>query len=60
MFEIPGVIESKTCFLPMITDNTGNYLRLYQHYKNHLLPFSGGILEQPNLFLQVMEILDKA
>jgi hypothetical protein len=32
-------------------------LRLYQHYKLGYLPFSGGVLQQPNKFLEAMEVI---
>ena len=55
---VPGVIESDICLLPMITDKSRQLLRLYKHYKNQFLPVTGGILDQPNAFLQYMEIID--
>lgn len=55
---IKDVIETRTCLLPMVTDQSWALLRLARHYRNHYLPFAGGLMEQPNLFLQAMEILD--
>lgn len=59
MFKIDGVIviESHTCFLPMITPQSRFLLRMYQHYKNRLLPYEGGLLSQPNYYLEAMEII---
>lgn len=54
------MVESNTCLLPMITDRSHTYIRLYRHYKNGLLPLAGGVLEQPNTYLQAMEIIDGA
>jgi len=59
VFTIPGVIESKTCLLPLVTDKSWALLGLYRHYKNKILPYGGGILEQPNYYMQAMETLDK-
>lgn len=56
---IKGVIESRTCLLPMITPRTRFLLRMYAHYKNGLLPMGGGVLEQPNYFAEAMEILSE-
>lgn len=42
----------------MLTDFTSAMLDLYGHYQNQILPFSGGIYEQPNAFQQAMNILD--
>jgi len=58
-FSIPGVIDSRTCFLPMISAETHRYMRLYTHYKNHFLPHAGGIADQPHHYIEAMELLDK-
>ena len=55
---IAGVIESTTCLLPMITERSMSFLRLYRHYKNGWLPYTGGLLDQPNIYLEAMEIID--
>lgn len=54
---IKGVGRLNRCPLPMISDDSNFYLRLHKHYKNGILPLGGGLLEQPNKFLQAMEIL---
>ena len=51
------MIESKVCLLPMVTPQSQYLIRLYTHYKNRLLPHSGGLLEQPNFYLEAMETL---
>ena len=44
MFAVPEIgLESRTCLLPMITPLSHRLMRLYGHYKNHLLPFAGGV-----------------
>lgn len=55
---INGVGEFRTCLLPMITRETEYLLRLHQHYRAGHLPLSGGVLDQPNAYLQAMELLD--
>ncbi len=54
-----GVFQSRTCLLPMITPDSYFLLRLHGHYKNALLPYSGGVLDQPNFYLEAMEILSE-
>lgn len=56
-FKIPGVIESKTCLLPLVDSQTWDILSMYKHYRNGLLPYSGGVLEQPNAYLVAMELI---
>jgi len=57
-FVIEGVIESKTCFLPMITDLSMFFARLYRHYKNGILYHGGGFADQPNKYLEAMELIE--
>jgi len=54
---IRGVIESRTCLLPMITPASRLLLRLYGHYKSRILPHAGGLLDQPHHYIEAMEIL---
>ena len=56
-WSIRNVIESRTCLLPMIQPGTQFLLRMYQHYKQRVLPGAGGILDQPQLYIEAMEIL---
>lgn len=53
-------MEFTTCPKPMITPESSWFLRLYRHYKNHLLPHAGGLLDQPNAYLEAMEVIDAA
>lgn len=56
---IPDIIESKTCLLPMVTNASSTYIKLYGHYKNSILPFKGGLLDQPNPFIEAMSVIDE-
>jgi hypothetical protein len=51
------VIESNTCLLPMITDQSRFLLRMHTHYENRVLPYQGGILDQPNYYIEAMEVI---
>ena len=59
-WNIPNVIESNTCLLPMVTDSTETLLKIYHQYKNHIMPMSGGFLEQPNYVVESMGIIERA
>jgi hypothetical protein len=59
-FVIVGVIESKTCFLPMVTPQSRFLVELHSHYQNRLLPYDGGLLTQPNYYRTAMEIVSGA
>lgn len=60
MWIIPGVIESRTCLLPMVGERESEMLRLFQHYRHQLLPSAGGLLDQPNNYIESMEIIGAA
>lgn len=57
MWTIKGVGQLQSCPLPMISEDSRLFLRLHKHYRNGILPLGTGLLEQPNKFLQAMEIL---
>jgi hypothetical protein len=59
-FVITGAVdlESRTCFLPMITPQSRFLLRLHSHYRNRWLPYAGGLFEQPNYYLEAMELIN--
>lgn len=58
LFEIPGVIASPVCLLPMISDFSRECLRLFSHYKNGYLLTAGGLYDQPRKYLKAMELID--
>lgn len=59
MFVIEDIgLESRTCLLPMIDDESRNMLQLFTHYKNGLLPFGGGLLDQPAAYCEAMAVVE--
>lgn len=50
-------LRSRTCFLPMITKRSLMLIDLYPHYKRGNLLRSGGVLEQPHVYLQSMNLI---
>jgi hypothetical protein len=52
------IIDTNICIKPMVTATHHQLLRLHKHYKNGLLPLSGGVLDQPNIYLEAMELID--
>ena len=52
-------IESNICFLELITSDTRAYMKLYRHYNKSILPLSGGLLDQPAVYLNAMEIIER-
>lgn len=53
-------LESHTCLLPMVTEESREVLGMYRHYKNGLLPFGGGVMDQPAAFSAAMLVVDSA
>lgn len=59
MFSVSEIdLESRTCLLPMVKDESRELLRLYGHYKNGVLPHGGGILDQPAMYDEAMAHID--
>lgn len=57
-WKVPGVIESNVCLLPMVTERALFFIRLHKHYQNGVLFSGSGFMDQPNVYLEMMEILD--
>ncbi|GAB2507104.1 hypothetical protein GCM10008940_06270 [Microbulbifer agarilyticus] len=55
---IPGVLESRTCFKPMVTEQSATLLRLHQHYRAGHLFSAGGVGDQPAYYLDAMATID--
>lgn len=66
ILEIEGVIDSRVCFKPMLTQETSQLIKLFDHYKQGRYPFGGvpyygpGLYEQPARYVRAMEIIDAA
>jgi len=45
------------CPVKLVSEEAWQMLSMYSHYKNGYLPFSGGIFEQSEWFLQRIELL---
>lgn len=52
-------LKSRTCLLPMITTQSQRFMRLHWHYRRQMLPHAGGVCDQPNLYIEAMEVLEK-
>lgn len=57
-WKIPGVITSRRCLRRMLSPASVWFLELYRHYKNGILPISGGLLDQPAVYYRAMSIID--
>lgn len=56
-WQLPDGTPSRVCLLPMVTDHTRELLRYADHYRAGFLPWSGGMLAQPNKFIQAIEVI---
>lgn len=43
----------------MITQESADFYSLYKHYQNGVMPYSGGLFEQPNAYLEAMDLIDE-
>lgn len=57
-YEIPGVISTSRCLRQLVTPTSWEFLRLYKHYKQGVMPYAGGLLDQPSRFVDAMEVID--
>lgn len=58
-WEIKGVLISRTCLLPMVTDYSRKLLSMHNHYDKGNLFTAGGIYDQPNSYLEAMAIITR-
>lgn len=42
----------------LITAKSLAMIQLHQHYRNAILPYGGGIYDQPNAYIEAMQIID--
>jgi hypothetical protein len=52
------VFHSRTCPLPLVSATSNQMIRLYRHYKAGRYPFAGGLLDQPNFYIDAMEVIE--
>lgn len=55
---IPGVLESRTCLKPMVTEEAAALLRLHRHYRAGHLWQAGGIGDQPHYYNEAMAAIE--
>ena len=53
------MIETNRCLRQLVTPASWEFIRMYRHYKNGILPLAGGLLDQPARFVDAMEIIDE-
>ncbi len=54
------MITTNTCLRYLITDQSHEILNLYNHYQKGLLPFGGGLYDQPALYKKMMDAAETA
>lgn len=50
--------RSNVCPRFLVSDKSMSLLLLHQHYRNAILPYAGGIYDQPNIYIEAMAIID--
>lgn len=55
-----GLVEwrSRVCPLPLPSPFSLELLRLHGFYKNRVLPFAGGLYDQPALWVEAMALIE--
>lgn len=54
------MIRTRKCLRKLITERSYFFIDLYQHYKNGVLPVNGGLFDQPAVFVDAMQIIERA
>lgn len=52
-------MDFNTCLLPQITRESIQWLELHEHYRRGVLPFAGGLMDQPNQYFEAMSFLNR-
>jgi hypothetical protein len=52
-------VESRKCFRSLINKDSHYLVGQYRHYKNGLLYVGGGVSEQPAVYTDAMELIDR-
>lgn len=56
-WQLDGV-NYRVCPMMQITPMSRQFMMLHTHYAKRLLPFHGGLMNQPNAYLQAMETIE--
>ena len=51
--------SSRVCPLPLVTAKSTQFIRLYKSFDKGVLVKSGGLIEQPNQYIEAMEIIGR-
>jgi hypothetical protein len=57
-WEIDGQWKSRQCPRKLITQESRDWLQIFQTYKAGFLLVSGGILDQPAVYINAMTLID--
>jgi hypothetical protein len=57
-WEIPGVLKSRVCPRKLIEQSSNEWIALHAHYRAGFLAVAGGVLDQPNAYLEAMRLID--
>jgi len=58
-WDLPDGTRSKVCPRELITANTLVWFKWYRHYKNGLLPVTGGLLDQSAMYVEAMTVIEE-
>ena len=58
-WEIPGVVVLSMCPKRYVSARSHFMLQLYRHYRNGVLPVSGGLLDQPFAYFSAMTTIEE-
>lgn len=56
-WELQGVIKTRHCPRRMVTPDSAAWIDLFSHYKAGHLAIAGGVLDQPQAYLEAMRLI---
>lgn len=59
-WEIVGLFKSRICPRRLVTSQSVAWINLFNHYRAGHLAVGGGIVDQPAIYLHVMELIGSA
>lgn len=51
-------MKSSVCPRRLVSLESGDWIALHAHYKAGFLAIAGGVLDQPNAYLEAMRLID--
>ena len=55
---VPDLIETNQCLRQLVTPLSWQWLRLHKHFQTGVMPYGGGLMDQPARFIDAMDVIN--